>query len=313
MGIATDPRPAAPDPALVGRIRRARRAELVFAAAGLLVLFVAAAVLIALLLDLLITGVPHLDWDFLSNYPSRRASRAGILPAWVGTCLIMLVTATVAVPLGVAAGLYLEEYAPRNLLTDIIEINIANLAGVPSIIYGLLALGLFVYAFGLGETILTAGLVLALLILPVVVVTTREAIRSIPKEVREAAYALGADKWQTMRMFILPAARPGILTGIIVGLSRAIGETAPLVTIGALTFVAFLPPSPLTPEFPFLSFDWLWSPFTVLPIQMFNWISRPQAAFHELAAAAGVVLLLLTLLMNALAIWIRWRARQSLG
>lgn len=301
------------DRATLERIHRARRTELVFAGLGLLVLFVAAGTLLALLADLLVTGVPHIDWDFLTNYPSRRASRAGILSAWIGTCLVMVVTAGIAVPLGVAAGLYLEEYASRNLFTDIVEINISNLAGVPSIIYGLLALGLFVYAFGLGETILTAGLVLALLILPVVIVATREAIRSIPREVREGAYALGADKWQVTRMFILPAARPGILTGIIVGLSRAIGETAPLVTIGALTFIAFLPPPALTAEFPWISFDWLWSPFTVLPIQMFNWVSRPQAEFHELAAAAGVVLLFLTLLMNALAIWIRYRARRMLG
>jgi phosphate transport system permease protein len=311
MAVQADTR--AFDRATLERIHRARRTELVFAGLGLLVLFVAAGTLLALLADLLVTGVPHIDRDFLTNYPSRRASRAGILSAWIGTCLVMVVTAGIAVPLGVAAGLYLEEYASRNLFTDIVEINISNLAGVPSIIYGLLALGLFVYAFGLGETILTAGLVLALLILPVVIVATREAIRSIPRELREGAFALGADKWQVTRMFILPAARPGILTGIIVGLSRAIGETAPLVTIGALTFIAFLPPPPLTPEFPWISFDWLWSPFTVLPIQMFNWVSRPQAAFHELAAAAGVVLLFLTLLMNALAIWIRYRARRILG
>lgn len=295
------------------RIRRARQSELLFAALGLLVLFVAVGTLVALLIDLMVTGIPHIDKDFLTSYPSRRPSQSGILSAWVGTCLVMLVTTAVAVPLGIAAGVYLEEHARQNFLTDIIEINISNLAGVPSIIYGLLALGMFVYAFGFGETILTAGLVLALLILPVIIVATREAIRSIPQEVREGAFALGADKWQVIRMFILPAARPGILTGVIVGLSRAIGETAPLVTIGALTFVAFLPPPPVTAEFPWLSFEWLWSPFTVLPIQMFNWVSRPQAEFHELAAAAGVVLLGLTLLMNALAIWIRYRARRLLG
>jgi len=301
------------DRATLERIHRARQTELAFAGLGLLVLFVATGMLLALIVDLLITGVPHIDWDFVTSYPSRQPSRAGILSAWIGTCLVMLVTAAIAMPLGVAAGLYLEEYASRNVFTDIVEINISNLAGVPSIVYGLLALGLFVYAFGLGETILTAGLVLALLILPVVIVATREAIRSIPRELREGAFALGADKWQVTRMFILPAARPGILTGIIVGLSRAIGETAPLVTIGALTFIAFLPPPPVTAEFPWISFDWLWSPFTVLPIQMFNWVSRPQAAFHERAAAAGVVLLFLTLLMNALAIWIRYRARRILG
>lgn len=312
MAIATEP-VAELKAVSLSRIQRARQLELLFAGLGLLVLFVALGTLLALIVDLIVAGLPHIDRDFMTSFPSRRASQAGILSAWVGTCLVMIVTATLAVPFGIAAGVYLEEYAPSNVFTAIIEINISNLAGVPSIIYGLLALGLFVYAFGLGETILTAGLVLALLILPVVIVATREAIRSIPREVREGAYALGADKWQVTRMFILPAARPGILTGIIVGLSRAIGETAPLITIGALTFVAFLPPPPLTDEFPWISFEWLWSPFTVLPIQMFNWVSRPQTEFHELAAAAGVVLLLLTLLMNALAIWIRYRARRSLG
>ena len=225
----------------------------------------------------------------------------------------MLVVAAVAIPLGVGAGIYLEEYARRNWFTDVIEINITNLAGVPSIIYGLLALGLFVYGFDFGESIFTAGLTLALLILPIIVVATREALRALPRELREAAYALGADRWQMVAGFLLPAARPGILTGIIIGLSRAIGETAPLITIGALTFIAFLPPPPITDSFPYLSLEWLWSPFTVLPIQMFNWVSRPQPAFHDLAAAAGVVLLAMTLLMNALAIYVRYRARRTLG
>jgi phosphate transport system permease protein len=289
-----------------------RRADIVFALAGIIILFIAIGTLLALIIDLAIVGVPRIDYDFLTSFPSRRAARAGILTAWVGTSLVMLVTAVLAVPLGVAAGVYLEEYAAKNWITSIIEINVTNLAGVPSIIYGLLALGLFVYGLGLGETILVAGMVLALLILPVVIVATREAIRSIPQEVREGAYALGADQWQTVRMYILPAARPGILTGTIVGLSRAIGETAPVITIGALTFIAFLPPAPVKPESPFISFEWLTYPFTVLPIQMFNWISRPQAEFHVNAAAAGVVLLIMTLLMNALAIYIRYRIRKTM-
>ena len=293
-------------------IRRARRIDLAFAGAGLLVMVLAMAMLMALIVDLVIDGLPRLSWDFLTSFPSRRAGRAGILSAWVGTTLVMLVTAALAVPLGVAAGLYLEEYAPKNWITDVIEINVTNLAGVPSIIYGLLALGLFVYGLGLGETILVAGMVLALLTLPVVIVATREAIRSIPQEVREGAYALGADQWQTVRMYILPAATPGILTGTIIGLARAIGETAPVITIGALTFIAFLPPAPIQPEFPFINFDWLHSPFTLLPIQMFNWISRPQAEFHLNAAAAGVVLLAMTLLMNGLAIYIRYRIRKGM-
>jgi phosphate transport system permease protein len=293
-------------------IGRARRVDLAFAGMGLLVMVVAMAMLMALIVDLVVDGLPRLSWDFLTSFPSRRPARAGILSAWVGTALVMLVTAALAVPLGVAAGLYLEEYAAKNWITDLIEINVTNLAGVPSIIYGLLALGLFVYGLGLGETILVAGMVLALLTLPVVIVATREAIRSIPQEVREGAYALGADQWQTVRMYILPAATPGILTGTIIGLARAIGETAPVITIGALTFIAFLPPAPIQGEFPFVNFDWLHSPFTLLPIQMFNWISRPQAEFHLNAAAAGVVLMAMTLVMNGLAIYIRYRIRKGM-
>ncbi len=293
-------------------VARKRRGDLVFAGAGLLVLLIAVATLVALFTDLAIRGLPRLSWDFLTSFPSRRAARAGILSAWVGTALVMVVTAVLAVPLGIAAGVYLEEYAPKNWITGIIEINVTNLAGVPSIIYGLLALGLFVYAFGLGQTILVAGMVLALLILPVVIVATREAIRSIPQEVREGAYALGADQWQTVRMYILPAAWPGILTGTIVGLARAIGETAPVITIGALTFIAFLPAPPITSEFPFLNFSWLFDSFTVLPIQMFNWISRPGSDFHANAAAAGLVLLALTLTLNAIAIALRYRLRKRL-
>jgi phosphate transport system permease protein len=288
-----------------------RRTDVVMASIGIVVLMVAMALLASVFIDLIVSGWPRLvNPDFYTNFPSRHPERAGIISAMVGTSLVMLVTATIAIPLGVAAGVYLEEYAPRNWMTDLIEINVSNLAGVPSIIYGLLALGLFVYAFGLGETILTAGLVLALLILPVIIVATREAIRSIPLDLREAAYGLGADQWQTVRMYILPAARPGILTGAIVGLARAIGEAAPVITIGALTFIAFLPASPVQSEPPFVNFDWLMSPFTVMPIQLFNWISRPQAEFHINAAATGVVLMVMTLAMNGLAIYIRYRLRK---
>jgi phosphate transport system permease protein len=290
----------------------ARRKDLAFAISGLAVLFVSMGLVTTLLLDLIYDGVGRIDYEFLTSFPSRRPANAGILSAWVGTSLVMMTTAALAIPLGVAAGLYLEEYAPKNWLTDVIEINVSNLAGVPSIIYGLLALGLFVYMLGLGQTVLVAGMVLSLLILPVIIVATREAIRSIPQAIKEGAYATGADKWQTMWTYILPAARPGILTGAIVGLSRAIGETAPLITIGALTFIAFLPPSPVQQEFPFVNFDWLTAPFTVMPIQMFNWISRPQPAFHVNAAATGVVLMIMTLGMNALAIWIRFRLRRRL-
>jgi len=290
-------------------VAKANRQDLRFAIVGFVVLLTAMITLLALVFDFMVDGVPRISTDFLLNYPSRRPDQAGILSAWVGTCLVMLTTAALAVPIGVAAGIYLEEYAPKNWLTDIIEINVTNLAGVPSIIYGLLALGLFVQTLRLGQTILVAGMTLALLILPIIIVATREALRSIPLEIREAAYGLGADKWQVVSSYLLPSARPGILTGTIVGMSRAIGETAPIITIGALTFIAFLPPPPIQPEFPFVNVDWLNSPFTVMPIQMFNWISRPQAGFHVAAAATGVILLLMTLLMNGLAIYIRYRIR----
>ncbi|HEY4720486.1 MAG TPA: phosphate ABC transporter permease PstA [Anaerolineae bacterium] len=292
---------------------KANRQDLRFAIVGFVVLVMALVTLLALVFDFMIDGVPRINSDFLLNYPSRRPADAGILSAWVGTTLVMLTTALLAIPIGVAAGVYLEEYAPKNWLTDIIEINVTNLAGVPSIIYGLLALGLFVQTLRLGQTILVAGMTLALLILPIIIVATREALRSIPLELREAAYGLGADKWQVVRMYLLPAAQPGILTGAIVGMSRAIGETAPIITIGALTFIAFLPPPPVQPEFPFISFEWLNSPFTVMPIQMFNWISRPQAGFHVAAAATGVILLAMTLLMNGLAIYIRYRIRRGMS
>lgn len=293
-------------------IRRARRSEKRFALLGLSVLSLTMLVLLTLIIDFMVDGLGRIDYDFLTSFPSRRPNDAGILSAWVGSVLVMIVTAALAVPLGVAAGLYLEEYAPKNLITNLIEINVTNLAGVPSIIYGLLALGLFIQMFGLGQTIFVAGLTLALLILPIIIVATREAVRSIPQEVREAAFALGADKWQMVGSYILPAARPGILTGAIVGMSRAIGETAPIITIGALTFIAFLPPSPVGTEFPFINFDWLGSPFTVMPIQMFNWVSRPQAGFHVNAAATGLILLGMTLLMNAGAIWLRYKLRRAM-
>lgn len=291
-------------------IARSKRIDLAFAAGGVVVLIIAMGLLLTLLADLAADGLGRIDYDFLTQFPSRRAGQAGILSAWVGTVLVMLVTAVLAIPLGVFAGIYLEEYAPKNWITALIEINVSNLAGVPSIVYGLLALGLFVYGLGLGQTILVAGMVLALLILPVVIVATREAIRSIPLGVKEGAYAVGCDQWQVMWRYVIPSARPGILTGAIVGLSRAIGETAPIITIGALTFIAFLPPPPIQAEPPFINFDWLLSPFTVMPIQMFNWVSRPQADFHVNAAATGVILMGMTLAMNAIAIWIRFRLRR---
>ncbi|SDX12602.1 phosphate ABC transporter permease PstA [Nitrosomonas communis] len=293
-------------------IARHRLWDLIFLISGMLALMLAILTFIALFTQMLIDGAPRLSWDFFTSFPSRRPESAGILSAWVGTTLVMLVTAIAAIPLGVAAGVYLEEYAPRNLFTELIEINVTNLAGVPSIIYGLLALGLFVYQLGLGQSILAAGLTLALLILPIVIVATREAIRSIPVAIREGSYALGATKWETVADHLLPYSAPGILTGIIIGLARAIGETAPIITIGALTFIAFLPPSPIKSEFPFISFEWLTAPFTVMPIQMFNWVSRPEEEFQFNAAAAGLVLVVMTLAMNALAIYLRYRMRKKI-
>ena len=293
-------------------IKAHKRWDLAFAMVGVLALMVGVLTFVALFGQMVIEGAPRLSWDFFTHFPSRKPDQAGILSAWVGSTLVMIVTAATAVPLGVGAGVYLEEYAPRNWMTDLIEINVTNLAGVPSIVYGLLALGLFVYQFGLGQSILTAGLTLGLLILPVVIVATREAIRAIPAAIREGAYALGASKWQTTADHILPYSMAGILTGVIIGMARAIGETAPVITIGALTFIAFLPAAPLTGDPPAGLFDWILSPFTVMPIQMFNWTSRPEAAFHQNAAAAGLVLVVMTLSMNALAIYIRYRLRKNI-
>jgi phosphate transport system permease protein len=283
-----------------------------FAIVGLIATFVGMLTLAALLFDLASDGLARIKPHFFTSFPSRFPGQAGILSAWVGTILVMIVTALAAIPIGIGAGIYLEEYAAKNWLTALIEINIANLAGVPSIVYGLMALGLFVYQFKFGQSILSAGLTLALLILPIIIVATRESLRAVPASMREAAYALGATKWQTTSDHVLPYSMSGILTGVIIGLSRAIGETAPLITIGALTFIAFLPEAPVKAEFPFISFDWLWSPYSVMPIQMFNWVSRPQAEFHLNAAATGLILMVMTLAMNAVAIYYRYRFRKRI-
>lgn len=285
--------------------------DMIFYYVGLLTLLFSFLTLIALIWDLAQTGVPRISMQFFESFPSRFAAQAGILSAWVGTFCVMITTALVAIPLGIAAGIYLEEYASKNFFTQLIEINITNLAGIPSITFGLMALGLFVYQMDLGRSILTAGLTLGLLILPIIIVATRESIRTIPNSIREASFALGASRWQTIWNHVLPYSSGGILTGVIIALSRAIGETAPLITIGALTFIAFLPTSPIISDFPFLSFQWLKDPFTVMPIQMFNWISRPQSDFHVNAAATGIVLLVMTLLMNGIAIYIRYRFRKK--
>ena len=271
-----------------------RFADVAFQVIALVVLLVALAALGALIWDIVSDGAARLSLDFITSFPSRRASQAGIWPALVGSIFIILVTTVSAVPVGVAAAIYLEEYGGRSLGARLIELNITNLAAVPSIIYGLLGLGLFVRMLGMGRSVLAGASTLALLVLPVVILSTREALRAVPGSLREGSYALGATKWQTIWHQVLPVAAPGILTGLILALSRAIGETAPLIIAGAVTFATFAP-------------DSIWSPFTVLPIQIFNWVSRPQVEFHANAAAGILVLVLLLLSMNAVAIWLRDR------
>lgn len=275
--------------------------DVAFQALAMLVLCLALLSLGALIWDVWSDGAGRLSWDFVTSFPSRRAANAGIWHALTGSVFVIAVTAAISVPIGVAAAIYLEEYAStRSVLARIIEINITNLAAVPSIIYGLLGLGLFVRTFGLGRSVLAGGATLAMLVLPVVILSTREALRAVPTSLREGSYALGATQWQTIWFQVLPVAMPGILTGLILALSRAIGETAPLITIGAVTFVTFAP-------------DSLSSPFTVLPIQIFNWVSRPQVEFQANAAAGIVILLALLLTMNAGAIVLRDRYRKKVG
>lgn len=252
-------------------------------------------VLAALLIDVLVDGLPRLNGSFLTSFPSRKPENAGVLPALAGTLWVMALVALISFPLGVGAGIFLEEFSRDNWLTRIIEVNINNLAGVPSIIYGLLGLQVFVRIFQPvtgGRSVLSGALTLVLLVLPIIIVATREALRSIPDSLRLAGFALGATRWQVVREQILPLALPGILTGTILALSRAIGETAPLITIGALTFIPYLP-------------DNLQSPFTALPIQIYNWVSRPQKGFHDNAAAAIIVLMVVLLLMNGTAVFLR--------
>ncbi|MDP2166953.1 MAG: phosphate ABC transporter permease PstA [Thermodesulfovibrionales bacterium] len=290
------------------RINRINRLyDRLFAAAGLLATLVGLAVLLVLLMDVLFDGASRLNYQFLTSYPSRKPEEAGILSAWVGTVWVMALTGLIAFPLGVAAATYLEEYGRKSRLNEFIEINIANLAGVPSIIYGLLGLELFVRLLGLQRSVLAGALTLTLVVLPVVIISTREALRAVPQSIREASYALGADKWQTVREQVIPAAMPGIMSGVILAMSRAIGESAPLITIGALTYIAFLPTSPISTEFPFISLKGLFEDFTVLPIQIFNWVSRPQKGFSENSAAGIIVLLAIALFMNGLAIFLRRR------
>ncbi len=287
---------------LFGHRRRIyqRWAERLFIIAAYLALAVSLVTLAALIIDIFTTGFSRLSWDFITSFPSRRASRAGVYSPLVGTFYMIILTACISFPVGVGAAIYLEEYAKKNFFTSLIEINIANLAGVPSIIYGLLSLELFVRLMHLGRSLIAGSLTMVLLILPIIILVSREALKTVPRSVREASFALGASKWQTIWHQVLPISLPGILTGTILALSRAIGETAPLIMIGALTYIAFLP-------------DGLSSPFTVLPIQIFNWVSRPQHAFAVNAAAAIIVLLVVLLSMNAFAVWLRNRLQKRVS
>jgi phosphate transport system permease protein len=282
----------------VNDVQLRRASDLTFQGVSLVVLIVTLAALAALIADVWSDGAGRLSYQFLTSFPSRRPEQAGIWHALVGSIYIILLTAVLAVPVGVGAAVYLEEYGSQSRAARLIELNITNLAAVPSIIYGLLGLGLFVRMLGFGRSVLAGASTLALLALPVIILSTREALRAVPKSVREGSYALGATKWQTIWYQVLPVAMPGILTGLILALSRAIGETAPLIIAGAVTFVTFVPNS-------------IWSPFTVLPIQIFNWVSRPQTGFQPNAAAGILVLLALLLTMNALAIWLRDRHQKK--
>ena len=255
-------------------------------------------VLALLLYNVVSVGLPHLSFDFLSSFPSRFAEKAGIKSALFGSIWLLIFITIISVPVGVAAAIYLEEYSPKNKWTKFIEINISNLAGVPSIVYGILGLVIFVRFFHLERSILAGSFTMSILILPVIIITAREAIKAVPKNIRLGAYALGATKWQTIKHHVLPIATPGIMTGVILAISRAIGETAPLIMMGAFTYVAFVPNS-------------IWDEFTTLPIQIYNWTSRPQAEFHEIASAGIIVLLVVLLTMNAAAIIIRKRANKK--
>jgi phosphate transport system permease protein len=279
---------------------RAKLYERVFVGLCIGAVLLPALMLLMLLVHLMVDGLPRLSLDFFTSYPSRRAELAGILPSAVGTLYLMLLTGAIALPLGVGAAIYLEEYGKKSRLANLIEINIANLAGVPSVIYGLLGLGLFVRTLAMGRSLLAGACTLSLLVLPVVVVASREALRTVPMAIREACLALGATRWQTIRQVVLPLALPGVMTGCILSISRAMGETAPLVLVGALSYVTFLP-------------DGVDAPFSALPIQIFNWVSRPQPAFLINAAAAIVVLLMMMLVLNAVAVVIRDRMQLKRG
>lgn len=292
--VATDPR----------RVARRRFAERAFLGLGRAATFFGVGVLAVLVADVVIDGLPRLGWEFLSAFPSRKPEQAGIYSALIGSIWLLTLTAVIAFPLGVGAAVYLEEYSSQSRVERLIEVNIANLAGVPSVIYGLLGLEVFVRVMSPvtgGRSVLSGAMTMALLVMPIVIIASREALRAVPESLRLGGYALGATRWQVVSRLVVPSATPGILTGTILALARAVGETAPLITIGALTYVAFVPE---------LSPAGLQSPFTALPIQIFNWVSRPQAGFHVNAAAGIVVLLVLLVTLNAAAVLLRNRYQR---
>ena len=274
--------------------------DLIFQYVGIICTFLGLIVLSILLFNIVKEGFLRIDWDFLTSLPSRKADKAGIFTAWIGSIWILVFTFLVSVPLGVSAGIYLEEYNSNSRLSSLLELNISNLAGVPSVIYGLLGLEIFVRGFSLGSSVLAGSFTLGLLILPIIIVATREALKAVPQSLRAASFALGATKWQTISYQVLPASFGGILTGVILAISRAVGETAPLIVVGALAYVPFTPQNPM-------------DEFTVLPIQIFNWVSRPQAAFSVNAAAAIIILLLITFVMNGIAVYFRNRWQKKIN
>jgi phosphate transport system permease protein len=298
MSVATTPLPGSL-PRFDPRVARRKLTGTIFLGACIAAIGILLIALIALLVDVVTKGVPWLDTDFLTGVPSRRAESAGILPALVGSLEIGVMVGLISFPIGVGAAIYLEEYARDTFITRTLRTNIANLAGVPSIIYGIFGLAIFVRAIGLGRSPLAAALTLALLIMPIVIIATIEALRAVPDSQREGAYALGATRWQTVRGSVLPAAAPGIVTGVILAMSRAIGEAAPIIVVGAAAFVTFLP----TP---------LQQGFSILPIQVYQWASRPQAAFQGIAAATILVLLFLVVVLNVLAIVLRNRLARNI-
>ena len=280
--------------------RKNRIKDKIFEYFGIVCTFLGLVILAIFIGNILVDGLSRIDWDFMNNLPSRKSEKAGIYTAWTGSLWILAFTTLIAFPLGVAAGVYLEEYGKKSRLSSLLEVNISNLAGVPSIIYGLLGLEIFVRVFQMGNSVLAGAFTLALLVLPIIIVATREAVRAVPPSIKAASFGLGASKWQTIWHQVIPSAMGGILTGVILAISRAVGETAPLIVVGALAYVPFAPSSPM-------------DEFTVMPIQIFNWVSRPQHGFTINAAAAIIILLIITFIMNGIAVYLRNRWEKKIS